>query len=446
MNEKILLLHTPEMAKVQPGNLELHICHMPMGMFFLAGELKKKNYDVSLLHLGVEVLQDGNFDIVKYVTEKQFAIVGLSLHWHYQTRDVLLVAELIKKASPSTFILLGGYTASSIAEEIMLNCPWVDGIIKGEGEAPMVALADEILRADEKELTKVPNLYWRNADKKIICNDAIWVAGTEELNKYDAIIGLECLKSADLYLRSPIDLICENYQLYLEQPSFDICLGRGCLGNCAWCGGGFNAVKKISGRKCVSLRSPQVVVNEISKLVGDLRIEKIYTCYDPFPNNPEQMLEILKMLGAEMPKKVVWDYECFGLPTEEFINEFKSNLSDDSCIILSPDIADENKRFSYKAFAYTDLEFFSCLDLLCDKKIKVQIYLAKLPNDNKEDEQKRKELVEKMVKYENIVAVFEQELGGFEPFAPWVLEPSKYGIDIPRCDLSYYKNNIMHSI
>ena len=48
------------------------------------------------------------------------------------------------------FIFLGGFTASLFAEEIMLNYPQIDAIIRGDAEVPIVklcmALNDEMLR------------------------------------------------------------------------------------------------------------------------------------------------------------------------------------------------------------------------------------------------------------------------------------------------------------
>ena len=43
------------------------------------------------------------------------------------------MVKKVKAVSPSTFIVLGGYTASFFHEEIMKNFDAVDGIIRGEG-------------------------------------------------------------------------------------------------------------------------------------------------------------------------------------------------------------------------------------------------------------------------------------------------------------------------
>lgn len=54
------------------------------------------------------------------------------------------MAKIVKEKCPQTFITLGGFTASYFAQEIMENYPFIDSIIKGEGEIPIRELAKKL--------------------------------------------------------------------------------------------------------------------------------------------------------------------------------------------------------------------------------------------------------------------------------------------------------------
>ncbi len=103
-------------------------------------------FSTEVLHLGVEWIEDRNFSILDYIQEKSPRIVAFDLHWHHQSFDVMEMAKKVKASSPSTFIVLGGYTASFFHEEIMKNFDAVDGIIRGEAEIPMLELARALLQ------------------------------------------------------------------------------------------------------------------------------------------------------------------------------------------------------------------------------------------------------------------------------------------------------------
>ena len=92
------------------------------------------------------------------------------------------MAKIVKEKCPQTFITLGGFTASYFAQEIMENYPFIDSIIKGEGEIPIRELAEKIANNDEN-LSTVPNLFWRK-NREIVHNSNTFVATDEDLNSF----------------------------------------------------------------------------------------------------------------------------------------------------------------------------------------------------------------------------------------------------------------------
>src|SRR5574344_1908411 len=71
-----------------------------IGLYSMCNELAKNKISAQIINLGLEKFLDINYSITKYVKKQQIKIIGLSLHWHYQTYDTLTVAKKIKEENP----------------------------------------------------------------------------------------------------------------------------------------------------------------------------------------------------------------------------------------------------------------------------------------------------------------------------------------------------------
>ena len=95
MEEKQLqcmLVHAPKFDNwYKPLGDYIWINYLPIGIFALADNLARHGYASEIVHLGIEWIEDHNFDIVEYVGKTRPQVVALSLHWHYQSYDVIKV-------------------------------------------------------------------------------------------------------------------------------------------------------------------------------------------------------------------------------------------------------------------------------------------------------------------------------------------------------------------
>ncbi|MDP3017658.1 MAG: cobalamin-dependent protein, partial [Deltaproteobacteria bacterium] len=115
-----LFLHVPKLKNYyRPIGEFIWINFLPMGLLGLADLLQRNNISTQIVHVGVEWIEDPHFSLVDYIKEKSPRIVALDLHWHHQSFDVMEVARKVKTAFPSTYLLLGGFTASFFHEESM---------------------------------------------------------------------------------------------------------------------------------------------------------------------------------------------------------------------------------------------------------------------------------------------------------------------------------------
>ena len=443
LNIDCLFIHVPHLAKVDEGKIAFFTNKIALGVFSICSELTKFGYIPQIINLGIEKAIDVNFDIAKYIRENNIKIVGLSLNWYSQVYDTLIVAQHIKRMNPDTFVFLGGMTSSAFAIDILNECTEIDAVVKGEGEKPIVNLV-ESFKKNISDFSDISNLVWRNKNGNICINEKNWFASEDELNsfKFDK---LEYLKNLEIYLRFPSNY--ENSFLnykgnnLLSSPVIDCCLGRGCLGNCTWCGGGYEATKQISGRNKLAIRKPKVVANEILNLKEKYQNINFCMSYDPCPYSQDYLVELFNILGEAIPKQVHVEFECFAVPTKEFIDAFGKNLKSTSKIILSPEFGDENMRKIHRSFYFSNTEFLNSLDYIISKNIHLGVYFAELSFESEKSKNETRLLIEKVAQRKEkfpFIEIYHQCINNLEPFSPWAINPEKYGLQVAPTFKDYY--------
>lgn len=396
-----------------------------MGAFSICSELLKYNISSEILHLGVELEINKNFSISTYITHNDYKVILFPLHWYHQLYDTIEIARKIKNETPNVKIILGGYTASSFAKELMERFEFIDYIIKGEGEKPIIELVKYTLNENNKQIYKIPNIVYRK-NNEILFSSKVWVANNKELNSFN-FCEIENLR---------------NYKKYIEITNniFFTCVGRGCPGNCAWCGAGKNALKKITCRKNVSVRKSEIIANDIINQYKKYGLSQ-YINFDPYPKKQDYIIKIFEKVGEMFPKQVKITFDCYGLPTKKLIDAMKKNLSESSCFVVSPDFADEKLRKKYNTHKFTNKQLFKTLDYIEEKQVGFCIYFAQFPNEEYSETIERKRMIEfirnkyKMAGDINIIPI-----NYFPPFAPISINPSKYNIKLPVLAFEdYYK-------
>ncbi len=114
----------------------------PAWVAYLAGSLKRAGFDdihfldAMTYHLGPEVLR-------ARLVELQPDIVGVTSITPsiYEAEEVLRIAS---EVVPGALRVLGGVHATFMFRQVLSEAPWVDVIVRGEGEEIMVALAEAV--------------------------------------------------------------------------------------------------------------------------------------------------------------------------------------------------------------------------------------------------------------------------------------------------------------
>lgn len=425
MNDfKSLFIHTPRLHYSNEETTS-DINYSAIGLFTLVNELCKNGFESKILHLGIEKYLNKNFRLSKYVKENNIKFLAFSLQWNQQSYDVIETARLVKQECPDIFISLGGYTASAFAEEILDKYHFIDAIIKGEGELPTVKLVQAL--ANNEPLDDIPNLYHRKNGTVILNND-VFVASSIDLDNFDFFNPKNMVHYKE-YSKIPFILNYSNENQLTNTPTGQgICLGRGCLGNCVWCGGGFNSSKKISNRDFVSFRNPNSVISEIKTLKNNYNIEIFRFSFDPNPNDRSYLINLFEKLTNEFNGKLNVIYNMDGLPNKHFLDVYKTATSESSVLMLSPVFANEHLRKQYKSFFYTNAELEEILDYMDKKEISSEIYFSDMPGVGLIENQKSEEYAQYLKgKYKYLKNTYNYEIE-IEPASPWLNNPAKYNL------------------
>jgi len=405
----------------------MFINFMAVGLLSVAGAVRRKGYSVQVLHLGLEKSLDPAFDLAAYLAEHRPRVVGISLNWHHQSPDSMDAALLIRETLPDCFMVVGGHTASCFSRELLQTCEFIDAVVRGEGERPMAMLMDCL--AGSGRLGRVPNLLWRDGPD-IVENQTSWHADPEELAAMD-MADFSLLSNADHYpglfpFMFPPERKYLNRLLFKRRTTatFVVPVARGCMRNCAWCGGGAHGTRSIFGRPKVVFQDPDAVVATIEKALG----QGYTTIATEFRGKAaESLLGRVLELCRKKGLKPRWNLDAWEFPSPELVGEFSATVTEDSAIEFSPDFGSEELRKKYKGYYYSNAELLSQLEMLKKKGVSAGLlFIYGLPSKEKH-EREQKELLQRLYRDSNVRRVHFHACE-LDPMCPMSLDPDAYGI------------------
>ncbi|NDY41399.1 radical SAM protein [Dissulfurirhabdus thermomarina] len=436
---KVLFLHVPKFNNFyKPIGDFIWINYMPMGLLAIADFVRRHGFEVEVIHLGVEWVEDRGLRLETLLDDPAVAAVGMSLHWHYQAYDVMAAARRIKEVRPDVFVFAGGYTASFFHDEIVRDFPQVDAVVRGDGEIPVLRLLETL--QDGGSLEDVPNLTWREGPG-VRTAEACYVGDAETVSGLN-YTNFSLLRHAPTYVRyiglpffyakhfSPE----ENFRRFtIRSPLLPLAVGRGCPFNCTWCGGAqVPQQRRISRRTGFVWRDPAAVIQDIKRgLAAGYRT--LHTATDPEPVEQEYFVDLWRRIRRE-GIEADWMFECNGLPSDRFIDEFhKTFPGPDSIIAVSPECGNEDLRFRHKGPAFTTEAFFEKMDRIDRMGISTEIFFSYgLPGENEdllEDTVRMRRRIIRRYRHVRGLRTLSIEM---EPGAPWQMEPERFGIVTDR--------------
>lgn len=287
--------------------------YIPMGTFGLCDYISQHDFNSKIINLSLYDLDQSDKILMNKIEETHPRYIGLILHWKESLSNVIRTGSLLREYFPEIPIVMGGITSSYFAIQLLENLKFVDYIIKGDAEIPLLNILNE-----KKRPEFVENLIYRK-NGSIIHTRSHFLADKAILD--------------NIYF-SKLDFLID-YPLYLKKIDsylgFPIFVGRGCKFDCEYCGGSKSAFIKHSERDTIVIRGINKIAQEIIDLINRYNCEHFLLSH--FSNICKSVLQVL-LSSPNIRGNIRLNLEFWDVPDEEVL-ELHEKLSKGIQIIPS---------------------------------------------------------------------------------------------------------------
>lgn len=292
---KVLLVHP---------TIGLNRIGQPIGLSYIASFLEKYGHEVKIIDSLVKNLEIK--DINKEMKKFNADVIGVTS----MTPSIFNALSIIKNAkeiNPNCLSVLGGPHPTAMDIETLKENPFVDVIIRGEGEITF----KELLETKKKdEFSNIRGITYRDNNKIVKNENRPFIENIDEL-PFPAyhLLEMDEYKIYDNFLFKGI--FGDKYQNYCS-----ISASRGCPHGCIFC-----ECNKILGRK-IRNRNPEKIVEEIKILADKYKVKMIGFIDDTFTIDKKQVISICNLIKKE---KIDLSIEC-STRVDSFDKEIADNI------------------------------------------------------------------------------------------------------------------------
>ncbi len=284
---------------------------LPLGLMALSSCLKQKNYTVKIIDAG----KDDNAEEEALEQMGGAIFFGITTMVGSSVLRAVSMAKKVRERNPKIPIVWGGQHTTLLAEQA-IQSPYVDIIVRGQGEDAVVELADAL--KNNLPLANIKGLTYKENGKVISTPDR----QLRDINEfpmidYDAVdVGKYMKDSGGLqYLTS-----------------------RGCPHRCKFC-----SIKSFYGRAYMRY-SAQRVVDEIEILIKKFGAKTFGFMDDNFFVDKIRCSEIFRLM-QERKIDIKWSTMCRCDYFSRFTDDFLQKTKDAGCMMIifggesgSPDV------------------------------------------------------------------------------------------------------------
>ena len=430
-----------------PLGASMSMNYMAVGLPALGAALEGAGHAVELLHLGVQHKVEPDWDLEAHVRKQSPDVVGFSLHWHPQSWDTIQAVRAVRRGAPKAFIVLGGFTASAMHEDILRTVPEVDGVIRGDGEKALLALLAAL--ESGADLSTVPNLSHRQAGD-VVANPITAVSTASDISALD-YERFDLLRNHERYVREfcgPFFIPHKRPQATLmavgqrvfggaKKNTMILPAGRGCSVTCGWCGGGKLSHKKFHGRadwfQLTAGRTAALIARSVEMGFGGVQ-----ACFDPTPKDPRHWIEVARKV-KESGVRTNMFFESYAVPHPDLVAALVDAF-DSVLISMSPESPDETVRRRFRPLYFTNDELVESVRVCAQHGADVMLCFGQgLPGETLDTPRETSALVQRCKRVARGIRLqcrsFAIEM---EPGSPWALKPEAYGIELSRRTFTDY--------
>lgn len=272
---KVLLISMPDVVPVLVHEAAVHIPNL--GIASIGGNIDPE-HDVYLVDL-IRKRRSVKKYLTRVVRKIQPDLVGLSaMAWQYDT--CIKIAHLLKELLPELKIVIGGYHATLMAEEIAESqeSQWIDFMARGEGEEVCRRLVNGLEGRDNLE--DIPSLSHKK-DGKFIHNPR-----GENLE----------LSTLKLPIRDKRRLTWGYHLMNAKIETLET--SRGCTRSCNFC-----SMKNMYGRTFRTFPISRVL-DDIDDIYYNRKVRSVFITDDNMVLNPGRVMKLCDAIIAKKYKKL----------------------------------------------------------------------------------------------------------------------------------------------
>lgn len=282
MSVRILLIH----PNYHSGGAEIAGNWPPAWAPYLAGALKANGFtDIKFIDAMTEDTSDEQ--LAKIVADYQPDLVGATSITPsiYKAEEAL---KVVKQVNPKIVTMLGGVHATFMYQQVLTEAPWVDVIVRGEGEEIVVELARAVASgnwpANRDAIKGLAYTEGMNGESKIVATPA-----APTVKDLDAISPDWGILDWTLYKYIPM-----NTRVAIPN------MARGCPFTCSFC-------SQWKFWRDYRVRDPKKVVDEIQELVEKYQVGFFILADEEPTINRKKFIQFCEELIARgLNKKVQW--------------------------------------------------------------------------------------------------------------------------------------------
>jgi radical SAM superfamily enzyme YgiQ (UPF0313 family) len=434
---RCIFLHLPKTVGARN-----EIMVLPMGLFSLAGYLRDRGHAVQIVHAGLAGAGEP-FDPVAYVARRRVRAVFLDLHWTRQTRPVIDFARALKRVRPNVRVILGGFTASFFAEQILSGFPEVDAVVRGDGEVPAARLVERLERGDE-DWTGVPNLVHRLRGK-VQSNPITFGVDAAFAEDLDHAC-FELLAQRDEYLRrclyADFDTSTALGARHRYAGAFFYNPGKGCPFLCRACGGTWWARNLVRSPRRFCFFSTEKALRDLLKAwKHGARTWRV--SFDPQQKRGFYLGLFARLRAAEVRFRLIFD--CFPLPDAAFLRAVARTFTPDSVVVFSAECGSDRVRRLNRSPLFTNAALLRAVQATREAGLEAHVFLsAGLPFETRRDLGETAKLIRALRRRGPVgITVCPMEL---DPGSLIFLQPERHGVrPALRTFRDFYRNGLDES-
>ncbi len=247
----------------------------PLGMLYIATYLREKGIDVSIIDEATQGFSlKGTVDWVK---KEDPDILGFST-CSSSGRRAAIIAGRVKQENPNIITVFGNFYATFNPERILKKYPFVDVIIRGEGEYTSLELVKSIEKGGE--MKKVLGINFRNNGQIVSTPDRPLIKDVDSLPFPDRqLLDFEYHNTTAGIVVAP-----KKFSSFVSS--------RGCVFQCRFCG-----CRQLA-RDLWRSRSVENILEELH-LLSSKGYKQLLFVDDNFTLNPKRVIKICRRLERE---------------------------------------------------------------------------------------------------------------------------------------------------